>query len=122
MVKTKGTQFTTSLGFGSEQTDGRFIKIVATATPGTALHTHASSAKFQRVSLWAWNTDSVARVLTVEWAGVTSPDDTIQVNLPVNGAPQLVASLLLAQGKSVAAFAAAANVVICHAEVKDVNA
>lgn len=103
------TTFTKQLLSGS--TNGRPIKVVATATAGTTIHTAHATDK-DEVWLWASNTDTVARKLTIEFGGTTSPDDTIEVGLA--GEPGLVLiipGIPLTGGVVVKAFAASANVV-----------
>lgn len=97
----------------SGSTNGRPIKVAATATPGTLLHTATStSGQLDEVWLWVCNTDNATRKLTVEWGGTTAPDDLIEVSIPAESGLVLVApGLLVAGGLVVRAFAAAANVV-----------
>lgn len=107
----------------SASTDGRGIKVVATASAGTTIHTgSATAATLHKVWLWAVNTDTVARTVTLQWGGTTAPDDSITVNLAPSAAGLvLVAPGLLIKGNAtplvVKAFASAANVVILHGEV-----
>lgn len=99
--------------------NGRGKKVVATATPGTAIHTvSGTSGVIDELWLYATNTDTVTRRITVEFGGVTAPDDTILMDLPPgNGPVCLVAGLRLTGGVLVTAFAAAANVVVVHGNV-----
>ena len=62
-------------------TDGRNIKVVATATLGTTIHTAHASA-LDEIWLWAVNSDTTARKLTIEFGGVTVPDDLIEFTVP----------------------------------------
>jgi hypothetical protein len=106
----------------SASTDGRAIKVAATATPGTTIHTGPSSAsEIDEVWLYAMNTDSSARKLTVEWGGVSSPDDLIEITLPVEPGLVLIAPGLLIKGNAtpllVRAFAATADVITLHGYV-----
>jgi hypothetical protein len=55
-------------------TDGVPIPVAATATPGTTLHT-AGATGYEKVWLWATNVTANPATLTVEWGGVTDPDD-----------------------------------------------
>ena len=100
----------------SGSTSGRPIKVVATATPGTTIHTAVTGAtSFDEVWLWATNTDSSARTITVEWGGTTSPDDLLSdaVSLSASNAPfLLIPGLVLNGGLIVKAFASVANVVL----------
>jgi hypothetical protein len=103
----------------SASTDGRAIKVAATATPGTTIHTGPSSAsEIDEVWLYAMNTDSVQRKLTVEWGGTSSPDDLIEILLPAEPGLVLIAPGLLIKGNAtpllVRAFAATADVVTIH--------
>ena len=70
--------FTKEIFSGS--TNGRNIKVVATATAGTLIHTANSTAK-DEIWLYACNTDTIARKLTIEFGGATSPDDLIEVTI-----------------------------------------
>jgi hypothetical protein len=110
----------------SGSTDGRLIKVAAIATPGTLLHAAGAVAgddNFDEVWLWAVNTDSVDRTLTIEWGGVLAPDDLIEVTLPAESGPiPVVPGLVLQNALSVRAFAAAANVVLVGGYVNKIRA
>jgi hypothetical protein len=100
----------------SGSTDGKAIKVVATSTPGTTIHTGSTSASvLHEVWLYAMNTDTTARKLTVEWGGTASPDDLIELTVPAESGLVLVVPGLLIKGNASAlvirAFAATANVV-----------
>ena len=97
----------------SGSTNGRPIKIAATATPGTLLHTaSATSGVIDELWLWAQNTDTTDRKLTIEWGGVTSPDDLLEITIPAESGLVLVVGGLVLNGGVVArAFAASANLV-----------
>jgi hypothetical protein len=96
----------------SGSTDGKLIKVAATSTPGTLIHTaHATSE--DEIWLYAVNSDTTARKLTIEWGGVTSPDDTIEVTIqPEAGLAVVVSGLVLTNSLVVRAFCATANVVM----------
>jgi len=103
----------------SASTDGRAIKVAATATPGTTIHTGPSVATtIDEVWLYAMNTDSSPRKLTVEWGGVSSPDDLIEITLPAEPGLVLIAPGLLIKGNAtpllVRAFAETADVITIH--------
>jgi len=109
----------------SASTDGRAIKVAATATPGTTIHTGPSVATtIDEVWLYAMNTDTAPRKLTVEWGGTSSPDDLIEITLPPEPGLVLIAPGLLIKGNAtpllVRAFAAAADVVTIHGYVNKV--
>lgn len=101
----------------SGSTNGRMIKVVATASAGTTIHTATAGATgaddFDEIWLWAVNSDTTARKLTIEFGGTTSPDDTIEVTIaPEAGLVLVVPGLVLANSVVTRAFAAAANVVM----------
>lgn len=101
----------------SGSADGQGIKVAATATPGTTIHTAHASA-LDEVWLWAVNSDTTARKLTIEFGGTTSPDDTIEVTIAgESGLFLIVPGLVLSNSKVVRAFAATANVLAVHGYV-----
>jgi hypothetical protein len=110
----------------SGSTDGRAIKVAATGTPGTTVHTGSSTATvFDEVWLYAQNTDTTARKLTVEWGGTSSPDDLIEITIPAESGLTLVVPGLVIKGNAtplvVRAFAASANVVTIHGYVNRIS-
>lgn len=92
--------------------DGLGITVVATATAGTAIHTASTTvATLDEVWLYAVNTDTVARILTIEFGGVNVAKDIIQQTLALSpsGLVLVCAGLLLkgnATAKIVRAFSA----------------
>lgn len=96
--------------FLTGSTNGRPVKVVATATPGTTIHTAHATAK-DEIYLFATNTDTVDRELTIEFGGTTSPDDLIKVTVPTKDTVLVVAGAPQSNSQLVRAFAAAANVV-----------
>ena len=105
----------------SGSTDGKGIKVVATSSAGTTIHTaHATSE--DEIWLYAQNTDTTDRKLTVEWGGTTSPDDLIEYTVKAeDGLYLVVPGLVLTNSKVVKAFCAAANVVIIHGFVNRIT-
>jgi len=114
-------QFTKTLLSGS--TRGRGIKVAATATPGTTIHTTGTSATtIDEVWLYAYNSDTTARLVTIEFGGTSSPDDHIKVTIPAQSGLVLVAPGLTLTGDGsaglvVRAFCATTNVVTIHGYV-----
>ncbi|MBI3272279.1 MAG: hypothetical protein HYZ53_25030 [Planctomycetes bacterium] len=100
----------------SGSTSGRPIKVAATATPGTTLHTAvAGAASFDEVYLWVTNTDTSDRTLTVEFGGTTNPDDLIvkALTIPKSSPPiPVVTGQVLNGGLVCRAFASSANVLL----------
>lgn len=71
--------------------DGRRIKIAATATPGTLIHTGPTDAAVtDEVWLDAYNSSAAAVVLYLQWGGVATPDDIFQVTIPPQSGLALV--------------------------------
>ena len=110
----------------SGSTDGRFIKVAATSTPGTTIHTAPAITgdnNYDEIWLWACNTDTVNRKLTIEFGGTTSPDDTIEVTIPAeSGLVLVIPGLVLQNSLVMKAFAASANVVIVGGYVNGITA
>lgn len=90
--------------------NGRPIKIAATATAGTLLHTAHATAK-DEISLYLANTSSSDVLATIEFGGTTSPDDLIKVTVPANDIILAVPGIPLTGGVVVRAFAVSANVI-----------
>lgn len=113
------TTFAAQIASGS--TNGKNIKITTTASAGDTLHTaHATS--LDEVWVWAMNSDTTARLLTVQFGGTTSPDDVVQITIPPQVGPVLVIpGWKLTNSLVVRAFAATANVVTCHVEVNRIT-
>ena len=104
----------------SGSTNGRGIKVAATSTPGTTIHTATStSGEIDEITIYANNSDSSARTLTIELGGTTSPDDVVQTSIPATpaGWTPIVVAHRLTGGVVVKAFCSAANVVSVWAEV-----
>lgn len=96
----------------SGSTDGRMIKVVQTATAGTTIHTAHATAE-DEIWLYAVNSDSTARKLTIEYGGVASPDDLIEVTIqPEAGLVLVLPGLILTNSLVVRAFCASTNVVM----------
>lgn len=96
----------------SGSTDGAPIKVVQTATAGTTIHT-AHATALDEIWLWAVNTDTTDRKLTIEFGGTTSPDNLIEQTIAAeSGLALVIPGLLLTNSKVVRAFAASANVVL----------
>ena len=111
----------------SGSTDGRAVKVVATSTAGTTIHTGSSTATtYDEIWLYAQNTSAADVKLTLEWGGTTSPDDLIEVTITTEAGLTLVSPGLLLKGNAtplvVKAFAASANVVTLHGYVNQITA
>ena len=111
----------------SGSTGGRLIKVAATATTGTTIHaTGTSSSVLDEVWLYAVNSDTTDRKLTIEFGGTTSPDDTIEQTITAESGLILVIPGLILAGtgsaaRTITAFAATANVVLIGGYVNRIS-
>lgn len=100
----------------SGSTSGRPIKVAATATPGTTIHTAvAGSDGIDEIYCYVTNTSGSAVAITFEWGGTTDPDDLVSkaVTMPAQYGPQLVIpGLPLNGGLIIKAFAGTTNVLL----------
>jgi hypothetical protein len=104
----------------SGSTDGKLIKVAATATPGTTIHTGpTNTSHFHELWLYAVNSDSTDRKLTIEFGGTSSPDDLIEQTITAESG-----LILVVQGNATAlvvrAFCATANVVMIGGYVNEI--
>ncbi|MFA6064195.1 MAG: hypothetical protein WC736_16520 [Gallionella sp.] len=99
----------------SGSTNGRAVIVVATATPGTAIHTAITGTTgFDELYLWASNVTAAAATLTIEWGGVTDPGDHIvkALVIPANSPPiPIVTGQVLNNGLLVKAFGGTASAI-----------
>ena len=100
----------------SGSTSGKSIKVAATATAGTAIHVAVAGAvSYDEVYAWVTNTDTSARTLTIEWGGVTDPDNLIvkALVIPASSPPiPILTGQVMNGGLTIAAFASSANVLL----------
>lgn len=99
----------------SGSTGGRPIKVAASGSTGTTIHTtQASSGVTDEVWLYATNTSTALVELTIEYGGTTNPDDRIIVGIPSKSGLSLVLPGLVltgdgTTGRTIRAFAGTAN-------------
>ncbi len=111
----------------SGSTDGRAIKVAATATAGDTIHTGSGTATtYDEIWIYAQNTSASDVKLTLEWGGTTAPDDLIELTITAEAGLTLVAPGLLIKGNAspliVKAFAATTNVITLHGYVNQIAA
>ena len=113
------TTFTKVVLSGS--TSGKQIKVAATATAGTTIHTaHATS--LDEIWLWAVNSSTTAVKITVEWGEATAPDGNIEVTVPgESGYLMVVPGLVLTGSLVVKAFAGTTNVILVNGYVNRIS-
>ena len=109
----------------SGSSHGRNIKVAATATPGTTIHTAVTGTTdgtYDEVWLWAVNSDTTDRKLTIEFGGTTAPDDLIEYTVPAeDGLHLIVPGFPLRNASVVRAFAASANLVLINGYVNKIT-
>lgn len=110
----------------SGSSNGLGIKVVATTTPGTTIHTSTTALttddNYDEVYLWAVNSDTTDRKLTVEYGGTASPDRLIEYTVPAESGLKLICPGLLIQNSLViTAFCATANVVMIYGYVNKIR-
>ena len=110
----------------SGSTDGRGILVVATATLGTTIHTAGSVTgddNYDEVYLWAVNSSTSGIKLTIEFGGVTVPNDLIEVTInPEDGVKLVVPGLNLQNALVVTAFAGTANLISIFGYINKIRA
>lgn len=91
-------------------TSGKPIKIAASATPGTVFHT-AHATALDEIYMFLSNSDSVDRDVTIEFGGVTAPDNQLSFIVPAGETILAIPGIPLTASLVCRAFASAANVV-----------
>lgn len=100
----------------SNSPGGEPIAVAATATAGTLIHaTGTSSTVIDEIWIYAANTDTTPRKLTIEFGGVAVPEDIIELTIPAEAGLILVIPGLILSGtgsaaRNVRAFASVTNV------------
>jgi len=111
----------------SGSTQGRQIKVVATASSGTTIHaTGTSSTVIDEVWLYAYNSSSSAVTLTIQYGSTSTPDDDIKLSIPATSGLTLVVPGLVLTGtgsaaNTVRAYAGTANVVMVSGYVNRIS-
>lgn len=106
----------------SNSTNGKGIKVVAVATPGTAIHTAVNSTTaLDEIWIYAFNSHTADVVLTIEWGEATAPDGNDVITIPSQAGRYLVIDgRLLNNNLIVKAFASVANVIIIDGFVNQI--
>lgn len=111
----------------SGSTGGGGIKVAATATPGTTIHTtETSDTILDEVWLYAHNPSAALVVLTIEWGGIAVPEDQIKLTIPAQaGLTLVVPGLLLTgnglAGRTIQAFAGTTNTIVMTGYVNRIS-
>jgi len=109
----------------SNSTDYKGIKVAATSIgSGTTIHTaQASATNPDILTIFAYNSDTVDRKLTLGWGGTSSPDDLIDITLQpnANGMTLIVADLPIRNSLVVKAACDTTNVVMLFGYVNRIS-
>lgn len=107
----------------SGSTNGKQIKVGATSGTGTLIHTAVSGeTELDEVWLYATNTDTTSRKLTIQWGGTASPDDLIELTIPAeSGYTLVIPGLIIQNSLVVGAFASTANVIVVGGYVNRIS-
>lgn len=111
----------------SGSTQGKAIKVAATASTGTTIHaTGTSSSIIDEVWLYAYNSGASDLTLTIQYGGTTSVDNDIKLNIPATSGLTLVVPGLILTGTGAAAntiyaYAGAANTITISGYVNRIS-
>ena len=110
----------------SGSTNGKAVKVAATATAGTTIHTAVSgSSNIDEIWIYAVNSSASSVKLTIEWGEATAPDGNIEVTvLPEAGLVTVIPGLLIKGNATplvVKAFAGTANVICINGFVNQIT-
>jgi hypothetical protein len=101
----------------SGSTQGKAIKVVATASTGTTIHaTNTSATTEDEIWLYAYNSSSASVILTIQFGGTTAVDNDIKLSIPATSGLTLITPGLILTGtgsasNTVYAYAGTANVI-----------
>jgi hypothetical protein len=107
----------------SGSTNGKQIKVSATTNGGAnTIHTAVSgTSSFDEIYIYAYNSDTIPRSLTLLWGGTTEPDNQVMLAIPAqSGRLMVMDGTLLQNGLIVKAYASAANVIIIDGFVNNI--
>lgn len=111
----------------SGSTQGKAIKVSATASTGTTIHaTGTSSSIIDEVWLYAYNSSASAVTLTIQYGGTTSVDNDIKLSIPATAGLTLVVPGLTLTGtgsaaNTVYAYAGTTNVITISGYVNRIS-
>jgi len=109
----------------SGSADGKGVLVVATATPGTLIHTAVAgvvAGTLDEIWLYAQNTSASSVKLTIEYGTTTAPDGHIEATIAgESGLVQIIPGLVLQNAQVVRAFADVASVIVIHGFVNAIT-
>jgi hypothetical protein len=117
--------FTKTLLSGSTQ--GKAVKVAATASTGTTIHaTGTSASTIDEVWLYAYNSSTSPISLTIQYGGTTAVDNDIKIDIPpASGLTLVVPGLILtgtgAAANTIRAYAGTTNVITISGYVNRIS-
>lgn len=111
----------------SGSTQGKAIKVAATASTGTTIHATGTSASIiDEIWLYAYNSSAGAVTLTIQYGGTTAVDNDIKLTIPASAGLTLVVPGLLLTGtgsaaNTVYAYAGTTNVITISGYVNRIS-
>lgn len=109
----------------SGSTDGKQIKVAATSSAGTTIHTAVAgttAGTFDEIWLYATNNHTSAVTVTTQWGGTASPDDESSITIAAKtGDVPLKLGPILQNGAEVRVYASVANVVSVYGWVNSIT-
>jgi len=111
----------------SGSTQGKAIKVVATASTGTTIHaTGTSETTEDEIWLYAYNSSSASVLLTIQFGGTAAVDNDIKLSIPATSGLTLVTPGLILTGtgsvaNTVYAYAGTANVITISGYVNRIS-
>ena len=109
---------------GSVSTSGMGVKVAATGSPGTTIHTATAGAtNFDEVWMWAVNTSAIDVLLTIQFGGVTAVDNDIPFTVKAkDGLKIVLVGNRLNGGLLVKAYADTTNVIVIYTNINRITA
>jgi len=100
----------------SGSTNGLGIKIAATGSPGTLLHTAiAGITSWDEVWLWIMNTSAADCLATIQFGGTTAVDNDLILTIASKDAPKCICpGFILQNGLLIKAYAGTTNVLVAY--------
>lgn len=111
----------------SGSTQGKAIKVAATASTGTTIHaTGTSSTVIDEIWLYAYNSSTGPISLTIQYGGTTAVDNDIKIDIPpTSGLTLIVPGLILtgtgAAANTIYAYAGTTNVITISGYVNRIS-
>lgn len=104
----------------SGSTAGKLIKIAATSSPGTTIHT-TNATNPEKLWFKATNKHSSAVTVTIQWGGTSADDEWSFLLDPVTSPIEIVAGDVLGASSTVKVYASVTNVIFVLGEAIEIS-